>query len=151
MPTRFIELAGEINTSMPRYVVHQLMTALNEAGKPLKGSRVMILGVAYKRDVDDPRESPSFELMDLLGASGARLSYNDPHVPRLPRMRHHDVPELESLPLTEESLAAQDCVLIATDHSAYDYDFIVRNSQLVVDTRNATKHVQAGREKIRKA
>ena len=151
LPTRFIELAGEINTHMPEYVVQRLMAALNEHGKPVKGSRIMILGVAYKRDVDDPRESPSFELMDLLRIAGAQLSYNDPHVPKLPRMRHHDVPELQSLALTEDTLAAQDCVLIATDHSAYDYDFIVRHSQLVVDTRNATKHVQQGRERIRKA
>jgi UDP-N-acetyl-D-glucosamine dehydrogenase len=151
MPTRFIELAGEINTHMPQYVIHRLMAALNDHGKPLKGSQVLILGVAYKRDVDDPRESPSFELMDLLRAAGAKLAYNDPHVPHLPRMRHHHVPELSSLPLTAETLAAQDCVLIATDHSAYDYDFIVRNSQLVIDTRNATKHVLTDREKIRKA
>ena len=151
MTTRFIELAGEINMSMPRYVVHRLVEALNAAGKPLRASRIAILGVAYKKDVDDPRESPSFELMDLLSAGGAILTYNDPHIPSLPRMRHHDVPELESQPLTEAYLAAQDCVLIATDHSSYDYDFIVRHSQLVVDTRNATKHAIAGREKICKA
>lgn len=151
MPTRFIELAGEINTHMPEYVINRLMAALNEHGKPVKGSRILLLGVAYKKDVDDPRESPSFELMDLLRSAGAQLSYNDPHVPHLPRMRHHDVPELHSVPLTEDALAAQDCVLIATDHSAYDYEFIVRHSKLVIDTRNATKHVQQGREKIRKA
>ena len=151
MTTRFIELAGEINMSMPRYVVHRLIEALNAAGKPLRESRVAILGVAYKKDVDDPRESPSFELMDLLSAGGAILSYNDPHIPSLPRMRHHDVPELESQPLTEAYLAAQDCVLIATDHTSYDYDFIVRHSRLVVDTRNATKHVEEGRERICKA
>jgi UDP-N-acetyl-D-glucosamine dehydrogenase len=151
MPTRFIELAGEINTSMPKYVVGRVMEALNEAGKPLKGSKVCILGVAYKKDVDDPRESPSFELMDLLRAGHAELSYNDPHVPRLPKVRHHDVPAMKSTPLDEKFLAAQDCVLIATDHSAYDYEFIVRHSRLVVDTRNATKNVRQGREKIRKA
>ena len=151
MPTRFIELAGEINTHMPEYVINRLMSALNEHGKPVKGSRILLLGVAYKKDVDDPRESPSFELMDLLRSGGAQLSYNDPHVPHLPRMRQHDVPELHSVPLTEDTLAAQDCVLIATDHSAYDYEFIVRHSQLVIDTRNATKHVQQGRERIRKA
>jgi len=151
MPTRFIELAGEINTSMPTYVVHRVMEALNEAGKPLKGSKICILGVAYKKDVDDPRESPSFELMDLLRAGHAVLSYNDPHVPRLPKMRHHNVPELNSQPLEPSFLASQDCVLIATDHSAYDYDLIVKHSKLVVDTRNATKNVRLGREKIRKA
>jgi UDP-N-acetyl-D-glucosamine dehydrogenase len=127
------------------------MEALNDAGKPLRGSKIAILGVAYKKDVDDPRESPSFELMNLLRAGGAELTYNDPHIPSLPRMRHHDVPDLASQPLTESYLAGQDCVLIATDHSAYDYDFIVRHSPLVVDTRNATRNVQTGRGKIRKA
>jgi len=151
MPTRFIELAGEINTSMPTYVVNRVMQALNSAGKPLKGSKICILGVAYKKDVDDPRESPSFELMDLLREGQAVLTYNDPHVPTLPKMRHHDVPEMSSTPLDAKFLASQDCVLIATDHSAYDYDFIVQNSKLVVDTRNATKKVQNGREKICKA
>jgi UDP-N-acetyl-D-glucosamine dehydrogenase len=151
MPTRFIELAGEINTSMPQYVVKRVSEALNDAGKPLKGSKICVLGVAYKRDIDDPRESPSFELMDLLRAHHAIISYNDPYVPRLPRMRHHDVPELSSTPLDPAFLAAQDCVLIATDHSAYDYEFIVKFSPLVVDTRNATKGVREGREKIRKA
>jgi UDP-N-acetyl-D-glucosamine dehydrogenase len=151
MPTRFIELAGEINTSMPKYVVHRVMEALNDAGKPVKGSKVLILGVAYKKDVDDPRESPSFELMELLGEAHAVLSYNDPHVPTMPKMRHHRLPAMASVPLTADSLAAQDCVLIATDHSAYDYDFIVAHARLVVDTRNATKNVRTGREKIRKA
>jgi UDP-N-acetyl-D-glucosamine dehydrogenase len=151
MPTRFIELAGEINTSMPKYVIQRVMEALNNAGKPLKGSKILILGVAYKKDVDDPRESPSFELMELLGAGHAVLSYNDPHVPSLPKMRHHTLPAMTSTPLDEKTLAAQDLVLIATDHSAYDYDFIVRHSKLVVDTRNATKNVKQGREKIHKA
>ena len=151
MSTRFIELAGEINTQMPEHVIEKLTQALAEQNKPLPGSRVCILGVAYKRDVDDPRESPSFVLMDLLRAGGAVLSYNDPHIPRLPKMRSHDVPDLASEPLTAEFLAGQDCVLIATDHSAYDWEFIVQHSQLIVDTRNATKNVQSGREKIRKA
>jgi len=151
LPTRFIELAGEINTDMPRYVIRRVMDALNEAGKPLRGSKVGVLGVAYKKDVDDPRESPSFALMELLLAGGAELSYNDPHVPRLPAMRHHDLPDITSVELTPEYLAGLDCVLIATDHSAYNYDFIVRHAPLVVDTRNATKDVGEGREKIRKA
>jgi UDP-N-acetyl-D-glucosamine dehydrogenase len=151
MPTRFIELAGEINTRMPEHVIEQLTHALAEQSTPLVGSHVCILGVAYKRDVDDPRESPSFVLMDLLRARGAVVSYNDPHIPRLPKMRSHDVPDLTSQPLTAEFLAAQDCVLIATDHSAYDWDFVVQHSRLIVDTRNATKNVQTGREKIRKA
>ncbi len=151
MTTRFIELAGEINTHMPDYVVNRLMEFLNEEGKALKGSKIALLGMAYKKDVDDPRESPSFVLMEMLLARGAVVTYNDPHVPSLPKMRHHDVPDMDSSPLTPDYLAAQDCVLIATDHSAYDCDFIVQHSRLVLDTRNATKNVKAGREKIRKA
>jgi UDP-N-acetyl-D-glucosamine dehydrogenase len=150
--TRFIELAGEVNTAMPAYVVSKVADALNDAGKPVKGSKVLILGMAYKKDVDDPRESPSFELLDLLLKKGARVAYNDPHVPMLPRMRHWPhLPPMESVKLTPESLAAQDCVLISTDHSAYDYDFIVKHAGLVIDTRNATKKVTANREKIVKA
>src|SRR5205085_12650839 len=99
--TRFIELAGEVNTSMPEYVVGRVAEALNEEGKPLKGSRICVLGVAYKKDVDDPRESPAFEIMELLQKRGAVVSYNDPHVPRLPHMRHHDI-RLDSEPLTEQ-------------------------------------------------
>lgn len=151
MPTRFIELAGEINTSMPRYVMERLTEALNEHRKPVKGSKICVLGVAYKKDVDDPRESPSFELMEMLLAKGAEVSYNDPHIPILPRMRHYDVPPMTSQDLTPEFLASRDCVLIATDHSAYDYDYIVRHSPLIVDTRNAARNVQEGREKIWKA
>ncbi len=151
MTTRFIELAGEINTSMPQHVVQRVVEALNEHRKALNGSKVLVLGVAYKKDVDDPRESPSFTLMELLLAGGAQLSYNDPHIPQLPEMRHHHVPDMTSVELKPETLAEYDCVLIATDHSAYDYDEIVRHSRLVVDTRNATKNVTAGREKIRKA
>ena len=150
--TRFIELAGEINTHMPHYVINRLAEFLNEQRKPINGSKIAILGMAYKKDVDDPRESPSFELLKLLRARGAVLSYNDPHVPTLPKMRHYpDLPPLRSEELTPGYLAAQDCVLIATDHSAYDYDAIVEHSRFVLDTRNATKHVTKGREKIRKA
>ncbi|MBC7352755.1 MAG: nucleotide sugar dehydrogenase [Thermogutta sp.] len=151
MTTRFIELAGEINTSMPEYVIHQVIKALNEHGKPLKGSKVCILGMAYKKDVDDPRESPSFALMEMLLDGGAVVTYNDPYIPKLPKMRHFRVPEMTSSELTAEFLASQDCVLIATDHSVYDYDFIVQHAPLIVDTRNATKNVKCGREKIRKA
>ena len=151
MTTRFIELAGEINQRMPEYVITRLMEFLNEVGKPLKGSKIALLGMAYKKDVDDPRESPSFVLMEEMLRRGAVVTYNDPHVPSLPKMRHHDVPDMDSSPLTPEYLAAQDCVLIATDHSAYDSDFIVQHSRLVLDTRNATKNVTSGREKIRKA
>lgn len=151
MITRFIELAGEINTSMPQYVVRRLMDALNDARKPLRGSKICLLGVAYKKDIDDPRESPSFELMELLAAGGAIISYNDPYISKLPRMRHYDVPDMSSSPLTAEFLASQDAVLIATDHSCYDYAFIVRHAPLVIDTRNATKNVTVGRDKIRRA
>ncbi len=151
MPTRFIELAGEINTGMPRYVIGRLMDALNEQGKPLKGSAICMLGVAYKRDVDDTRESPSFELIEHLLAAGAKVTYSDPHVPRLPPKRDYDFSDWSSMELTPEFLAAQDAVVIATDHSAYNYDHIVRHAQLVLDTRNATKGVTVGREKIRKA
>ncbi|MCA9210503.1 MAG: nucleotide sugar dehydrogenase, partial [Planctomycetales bacterium] len=105
----------------------------------------------YKKDIDDPRESPSFTLIEMLLARGAVVSYNDPHIPVLPSMRHHHVPHLESQPLSAEWLAEQDCVLIATDHSAYDWDFIVRHSRLVIDTRNATRHVADGRDRIHKA
>ena len=108
--------------------------------------------MAYKKDVDDPRESPSFELMqDLLQARGANVSYTDPHIPTLPKMRHYNVPEMKSQPLTPEFLASQDCVLIATDHTAFDYADIVKHGRVIIDTRNATKLVTAGREKIRKA
>ena len=151
LATRFIELAGEVNSRMPEYVISRLTEFLNEQGKPLKGSQICLLGVAYKKDVDDPRESPSFVLMELLLARGVELTYNDPHVPVLPKMRHHDVPAMNSTELTPEFLEVQDCVLIATDHSAYDYDFLVQHSELVLDTRNATKNVTLGRERIRKA
>jgi UDP-N-acetyl-D-glucosamine dehydrogenase len=151
MTTRFIEVAGEINTGMPQYVIRRLIDALNEASKPLRGSKVCVLGVAYKKDIDDPRESPSFVLMELLLAGGAVLSYSDPHVPTLPAMRHHHLPAMKSVALTPEFLASQDCVLIATDHTAFDYDAIVRHAPLVIDTRNATKTVAEGRSKIRKA
>lgn len=150
--TRFIELAGEINIHMPTYVINRLSEFLNDVAKPIKGSKIAMLGMAYKKDVDDPRESPSFELTKLLLARGANLTYNDPHVPELPKMRHYpDLPAMKSQALTPEYLAAQDCVLIATDHSAYDANFIVQHSKLVLDTRNVTKNVTAGREKIRKA
>lgn len=148
--TRFIELAGEINTSMPEYVVTRLMSALNERKKPLNGSKILILGLAYKKDVDDCRESPSLELIELLRKHGAKVAYNDPHVARPPAMREHDI-RLTSVPATPTSLKKYDAVLISTDHSSYDYDMIVKNSKLVIDTRNATAKVRSGRQKIVKA
>ena len=151
MSARFIELAGEINSSMPDFVLNRVSDALNQVGKPVRGSKIAILGVAYKPDVDDPRESPSFVLLERLFSQGALVTYNDPHIPRLPPMRSHELPKLESEQLTPQYLAQQDCVLIATNHSVYDYAFIVEHSSLVVDTRNATCHVDFGREKIVKA
>ena len=150
MTTRFIELAGEINTSMPQYVIDRLTEALNSRGKAVRDSKVCVLGVAYKKDVDDARESPAFVLIEMLRKRDAAISYNDPHIPRLPRTRQFSIP-MESSPLTAEFLASQDCVLIVTDHSAYNYEFIVRHAPLVVDARNATKNVSEGREKICKA
>lgn len=151
MPTRFIELAGEINTSMPRFVVDRVAEALNALGKAVNGAKVGILGVAYKKNIDDPRESPSFKLMELLLERGAILSYSDPHVPTLPKMRSFQVPSLSSQVLSAEYLSTMDCVLIATDHSAFDYEFIVEHSNLVVDTRNATLGVDAPKGRIWKA
>ncbi|MCH7751179.1 MAG: nucleotide sugar dehydrogenase, partial [Planctomycetes bacterium] len=148
MSARFIELAGEINSSMPDFVLKRVSDALNQVGKPVRGSKITVLGVAYKSDVDDPRESPSFVLIASLFRQGAVVTYNDPHIPQLPKMRSHELPTMDSCDLTAEFLAEQDCVLIATAHSAYDYDFIVKHAQLVVDTRNATRNVLSGREKI---
>jgi UDP-N-acetyl-D-glucosamine dehydrogenase len=139
--TRFIELAGEINTSMPAYVVDRVADALNDRCKPVRGSKVLLLGMAYKKDVDDPRESPGFELMELLLQKGAEVEYNDPHIPTLPAMRRHPGLRMSSRELTEEFLATRDCVLIVTDHSAYDWSWIARHAPLIVDTRNATRGV----------
>ncbi len=139
--TRFIELAGEINTSMPTYVVGKVADALNDRGKPLKGSRVLLLGMAYKKDVDDPRESPGFELMDLLLTKGAEVEYNDPHIPVLPPMRRYPHLKRASRELTPGYLDSLDCVLVVTDHSAYDWAWVVEHARLVVDTRGATRGV----------
>jgi UDP-N-acetyl-D-glucosamine dehydrogenase len=149
--TRFIELAGEVNTSMPGFVVSKIGDALNDRGKPIKGSKVALLGMAYKKDVDDPRESPGFELLELLLRKGAVVTYNDPHIPRLPRMRHYPHLDMASQALTAEYLRSQDCVLIVTDHTAYDWAFVVEHAPLVVDTRNATKRVTRGHERIVRA
>ncbi len=132
--TRFIELAGEINTSMPDWVVGKTMDALNERGKALKGAKVLVLGISYKKNVDDMRESPSVELMEKLQKKGALVDYSDPHVPAFPRMRRYAF-DLESVPLTTENLATYDCVLIATNHDAFDYDLIRQNAPLIIDTR----------------
>jgi len=134
MHTRFIELAGEINSAMPTYVIDKTMDALNEAGKPLKGSRVLVLGIAYKKNVDDMRESPSVEVMELLKAKGAEVSYSDPFFPSFPPMRKHRF-ELQSVVLTADALASFDAVVLATDHDAFDYELIATHSQLVIDSR----------------
>jgi UDP-N-acetyl-D-glucosamine dehydrogenase len=150
-PAKFIELSGEINARMPEYVVRRVAEALNSHSKPVRGSRVGILGVAYKRDIDDPRESPSFKLMELLRQQGALLSYSDPHIPTLPKMRHFDVPQLNSEPLTPAYLASLDCTLIATDHRAFNWKMVVDDSRLVVDTRNATHAVAPNAKNVWKA
>jgi len=141
---RFIELAGDINSHMPEYVVERICRALNEREKSLKGSRILVLGVAYKRDIKDVRESPALDVIKLLQNAGAEVKYNDPHVPSI----RLDDSEMKSVKVTRKLLQRSDCVAIVTDHSAYDYDFIVRNAPLVMDTRNATKNVKHNREKI---
>jgi UDP-N-acetyl-D-glucosamine dehydrogenase len=146
--TRFIELAGEINTAMPYHVVDAVANALNQQQKSLKGSRVLVLGVAYKKDVDDLRESPSLKIMQLLIERGAKLDYNDPHFKQLHKMRHYDYSQMKSVPLDPKTLSSYDCVVIATDHSSYDYAAIVDAAKLVVDTRNATRRIIRHREKI---
>ena len=136
-PTKFIELAGEINTDMPRYVVQQTMLALNSQGKALKGAKILILGLAYKPDVDDVRESPAIPLLAQLRELGAEVHYSDPHVPVGHKMREQDLSNERSLDLTPETLAAQDAVVVATDHQAFDWDLIAAHAPLVIDTRNA--------------
>lgn len=144
---RFIELAGEINVAMPFYVLHRVIEALNIQGKCLKNSSILILGVAYKKDIDDDRESPAYPIMKLLIERGAHVAYNDPFIPVLKPTRKYDF-NMKSLELTEEALGSFDAVVIVTDHSSYDYEWIVEKAKLVIDTRNATKNVKKGREKI---
>jgi UDP-N-acetyl-D-glucosamine dehydrogenase len=132
--TRFIELAGEINSDMPHWVISKLTDALNQLGKAVMGSRVLVLGIAYKKDVEDMRESPSVELMEILRDKGAVVDYADPHVPVFPRMREHHF-DLKSVDLTPQRIASYDAVLLATAHSAFDYDLIRQYASLIVDTR----------------
>lgn len=136
--TRFIELAGEVNTAMPHYVVDRVAWALNEQGKPVKGSRILVMGLSYKPDVDDTRESPSFELIQLLEERGADVEYSDPHIPITPRVRRHDL-KMTSVDLTAENLATFDCVLVSTNHAAFDYETVAKHAKLVVDTRDAMR------------
>jgi UDP-N-acetyl-D-glucosamine dehydrogenase len=139
---RFIELAGEINTAMPHHVVEAVGAALNSRNKPVNGSRVLVLGVSYKKDIDDLRESPALTIIELLRAQGAAVSYHDPFFPVLDKGRKYNL-QLKCVPL--ETLAAYECVLIVTDHSSYDYGDIVRQAQLVVDTRNATRGINSSK------
>ena len=136
---RFIELAGYINGQMPHFVVDKVQNALNDAGKPVKGSRIHVMGVAYKRDIDDLRESPALDVMLLLKRRGALLSYTDPHVPAL----HVEGLDLASTP--QEDAAAADCVVIVTDHSSFDYTALLRGAALIVDSRNALKNFRSGK------
>jgi UDP-N-acetyl-D-glucosamine dehydrogenase len=136
MATRFIELAGEINTSMPYYVVERTQDALNRLHKKaLNGSSILILGMAYKPDIDDVRESPGLRIIELLTEKGARVLYHDPHIPKLHKMRAYDF-DLHSSPLTEDLLRATDCVIVVTHHKAIDYRLVADHAQLIVDTRN---------------
>jgi UDP-N-acetyl-D-glucosamine dehydrogenase len=132
--TRFIELAGEVNRAMPEWVVEKLTQALNERSKAVRGSRILVLGIAYKKNVDDVRESPAAQIMEILRARGALLDYSDPHVPSFPKMREHAF-DLESVALTPQALARYDCVLVATDHDVFDYALIAKHARLLVDTR----------------
>lgn len=150
LSTRFIELAGEVNSGMPDYVISRVSVFLNEVGKPLRGSRICLLGMAYKKDVDDPRESPSFVLLEKLLQSGAEVTYHDPHIPVLPSMRKHQFPQMKSVDLTPEFLNSLDAVLIATDHTNVDYTAVVRHAPLVIDTRNATRGIDPVNENIRR-
>ena len=134
--TRFIELAGEINSAMPAYVLARVTEALNARGKALKGSKVLLLGVAYKKDTDDPRESPALEILELLLVRGVEAQYSDPHLPVLPRVRRHHL-DLRSIPIEAETIKRYDAVLLVTDHSGFDYATVFTHAQLIVDTRNA--------------
>ena len=148
--TRFIELAGEINSQMPQYVVTKVAEALNTRSRPIRGSKILILGIAYKPDVEDMRESPAATIIELLMEQGEDVSYHDPHCPNFPEMRQHDI-DLNSVPLDESTVASCDCVLIVTDHANMDYGLVGRCADLVVDTRNAMAGVKGTTATIIKA
>lgn len=150
MPTRFIELAGEINTNMPYWVTNKVMETLNVNTKSLNGARILILGAAYKKNVDDIRESPTLKLIEILEAKGALVDYNDPFVPVMPHVRKYQY-DMKSVEITPQNLQQYDAVIISTAHDGYDYETIVKHAQLVIDTRNATKNVKNNRDKIVKA
>lgn len=144
LSTRFIELAGEVNVQMPAYVIEKLQLALNDRKQALRGSRVLVLGIAYKKDIDDPRESPAFEIMDRLVHLGADVSFHDPHINEMPRMRSWpDLPQLTSVPLSEATLQQVEAVVLVTDHSSVDYEFVAAKAPLVVDTRGIFKEPRA--------
>ena len=138
--TRFIELAGEINANMPSYVVGKLVRAMSDRGKPMKDAKLLVLGIAYKKDIEDVRESPSVFVMELLREWGAKISYSDPHVSVFPEMRDHEF-DLTSLRLTPETIAEQDAVLLLTDHSKFDFEMIAQNAKLLVDTRGVYRRL----------
>lgn len=133
--TRFIELSGEVNRAMPEWVVGKLVDALNDRGKALKGSKILILGIAYKKNVDDPRESPAIKIMEILRSKGAEVSYSDPHIPTFPKMRDHKF-DLQSLELNKETLSSFDATILATEHDAFQKDTISTNTTLLIDCRN---------------
>lgn len=145
--TQFIELAGKVNRAMPDYVINRTVQALNQRGKAIHHSRILVLGLAYKPNIDDVRESPSFELIEKLTSLGAEVQYNDPHIPATHKMRQYDL-KLQSVPLLPQTLADYDCILIATNHDAYDWQMIANHAKLIVDTRNATKNVAGDRTHI---
>jgi UDP-N-acetyl-D-glucosamine dehydrogenase len=149
--TRFIDLAGEINVQMPYFVLAKLEDALKARDRALAGAKILVLGLAYKKDIDDCRESPSFKVIELLEAKGAVVRVQDPFVPTIPSTRHYKHLKAESVELTAKTVADHDAVAIVTDHSSYDYDWIVKHAKLVVDTRGACRDVRRGREKIVKA
>ncbi|MCC8180408.1 MAG: nucleotide sugar dehydrogenase, partial [Planctomycetes bacterium] len=148
--TRFIELAGEVNMAMPEYVAARTAEALNRRKKCLNGSRILLLGMAYKKDVDDIRESPALRLLDLFVASGALIEYFDPHIPRLDAFAHAG-PPLASVELTPERLAGYDAVVLVTDHSDFDFQWIADRAELIIDTRNAFNSIDSGKAEIIKA
>ena len=144
LSTRFVELAGEVNVRMPAYVVEKLMLALNDRGRAMKGSRLLILGLAYKKDIDDPRESPAFEIIERVLHLGAKVAYHDPHVPHAPRMRSWPhLPEMSSEVLSRETIEAADAVIVVTDHAAVDYDLVAAHAQLIIDTRGVYRAPRA--------
>ena len=148
--TRFIFLAGEINVHVPYYVASKIQDALNSRGKSLRGAKLLILGVAYKKDVDDARESPALALMDLLQKKGAVLLYHDPYISSLPPFRKYHF-KLKSSPLTRQLLRRMDAVVVVTDHTQIDYEWVAANAPLTIDTRNVTKNLKKWKKKIVKA